>query len=345
MKFTRCLLWLGAAAIAPAAPATAWGWQGHEYVGALGGKLLNPNARQHVSRLLGRNLSLPLAAVWPDCAKNASGPPGYALSQAYLAQVCNQLPTAERQGMWEYTRRNWNNCEYSHRLSNCHKAFHFADVNVHEHDDYGEAYFGAPNYDVVHAIRALMVILRCPDGATCDTRPFPGNIASKREALILLAHFVGDLHQPLHVGAIYLDPATAQETGDTGQETIGGNALLLAPGSSDNLHHEWDTVSPTSPSAQAIAQGCQIAPLPNPRPEPIESWASESVTLAKLAYNGMTFSPDSQQGNWDIQFADRPGYMSSLRRIQNQQLIKGGARLAILLNSVWPSTRKAVACR
>lgn len=347
MKFA-CSLSLAAAACASllsASPARAWGWQGHEYVGAVASKLLNPNARNHVAGLLGPDVGLPLAAVWADCAKNVEGPPDYALNQRYLAQACNQFSASDREAMWDYTKRNWSNCEYAHKTTNCHKAFHFADVNVHEHDDYDEAYFGAEKYDVVHAIKALMIKLKCADGEACDASPFPGDIASRREALILLAHFVGDLHQPLHVGAIYLDPSSARETDDRGLATIGGNALLLTPGGSDNLHHLWDTVSTASPSPQAIAQACRLAPLPNPTPEPVETWASESVAAAKTAYAGMSFAPDSQPKDWDIRFVDRTTYMKDARRTQNVQLIKAGARLATLLNSIWPSTRKAAACR
>jgi hypothetical protein len=156
---------------------------------------------------------------------------------------------------------------------------------------------------------------------------------------------VGDIHQPLHVGAVYLDPTTSQDTGDSGLETIGGNALLLTQGGTDNLHHTWDTVAKSAPSPQAIAQACLLAPLPNPTPQPPEQWASESVAAAKQAYSAMSFAPDPQPGEWDVQFADRPGYMKEVRRVQGQQLIRAGARLATLLNSVWPSTRKAAACR
>lgn len=347
MKISRLLLFAGAAsfALVSTAPLRAWGWQGHEYVGAVAWKLLNPKARNRVAALLGPSLTLPMAAVWADCAKNALGPPEYKLNQHYLPAVCNQFSPQERQRMWEYTRRNWSNCEYAHNASNCHKAFHFADVNVHEHEDYKEEYFGAQKYDVVHAINGLMAKLKCDDATPCDLSPFPGDIASKREALILLAHFVGDVHQPLHVGAVYLDATTSQETGDSGLETIGGNALLLTAGGTDNLHHTWDTVAKSVPTPQAIAQACLLAPLPNPTPQPPEQWASESVAAAKQAYSAMSFAADPQPGEWDVQFADRPGYMKDVRRVQGQQLIRAGARLATLLNSVWPSTRKAAACR
>jgi hypothetical protein len=38
--------------------------------------------------------------------------------------------------------------------------------------------------------------------------PAPFSLKDQREALLLLTHYVGDLHQPLHVGAIYLDKNT-----------------------------------------------------------------------------------------------------------------------------------------
>src|SRR5438093_431267 len=60
--------------------------------------------------------------------------------------------------------------------------------------------------------------------------PLPFSIRDKKEALFLLAHFVGDLHQPLHVGAIYLDrngqPVNPDLSGlDPLTETAGGNLI------------------------------------------------------------------------------------------------------------------------
>jgi len=58
---------------------------------------------------------------------------------------------------------------------------------------------GTNDHDIVAAINAATaVLLERPS-------PPPFKIADKREALFLLAHLVGDLHQPLHVGAVYLD--------------------------------------------------------------------------------------------------------------------------------------------
>jgi hypothetical protein len=64
------------------------------------------------------------------------------------------------------------------------------------------------------------------------------------EALFLLSHFVGDVHQPLHVGAVYLDAAGRpvnpdQGTFDKGSETAGGNFIREEH---ENPHADWDAI-------------------------------------------------------------------------------------------------------
>src|SRR5205814_265690 len=49
------------------------------------------------------------------------------------------------------------------------------------------------------AINAAVTVLKG------NPSPDPFKIKDKTEVLFLLSHFVGDVHQPLHVGAIYLD--------------------------------------------------------------------------------------------------------------------------------------------
>nr|MDQ6912256.1 S1/P1 nuclease [Verrucomicrobiota bacterium] len=67
---------------------------------------------------------------------------------------------------------------------------------------------------------------------------------TKPIAVILLAHYVGDIHQPLHVGAEYFDgtgkPANP-EKGGTGFADQGGNTITLpAVGGRKKLHGYWD---------------------------------------------------------------------------------------------------------
>jgi len=332
--------------------ASAWGSPGHQYVGNLAYALLNSNARKHVRALLGPGVTLGQAAVWPDCIRSVTGSPGNGYvyhADQYTPKVCSVFGKSpdELQRMTDYASRNWTNCDYSGHATKCDLAYHFADVNVHEHADYNAAYFGAQSFDVVHAIKAAEAVLRCTAGRTCAA-PSPFSVVDKREALFLLAHFLGDAHQPLHVGAVYLD-ANNSETGDNGTPTAGGNLLLLPLSFNENLHHSWDEVPAalgTSPSAAATADACQIAPLPNPVADPPEKWASESVAAARSAYSGMTFTRDAANPNdWDVRFTDASGYSAMRKSVQAQRLVAAGARLAEVLNSIWPSKKVARACK
>lgn len=73
----------------------------------------------------------------------------------------------------------------------------------------------------------------------------------------MLSHFVGDLHQPRHVGAVYLDANNVEATGSDATETGGGNALTMTK--NENL---WDDVGSERPRPTAIHQACLISPFP-----------------------------------------------------------------------------------
>ncbi len=80
-----------------------------------------------------------------------------------------------------------------------HFVFHYTDIPFEE-PKYRDDSIGATNVDVVHAIPACILILQGkPEAQTLFTN------VSSRVALRLLAHYIEDIHQPLHVGAGYLD--------------------------------------------------------------------------------------------------------------------------------------------
>ena len=54
------------------------------------------------------------------------------------------------------------------------------------------------------------------------------------------------------------------------------------------------------------------------------------------AFEGLTFLPASKKGRWGAHFVDRKEYVKAKNRIQAEQLAKAGARLAQVLNAVWP---------
>jgi S1/P1 Nuclease len=78
-----------------------------------------------------------------------------------------------------------------------HNTYHFDDVDF-ERDRFDRSYMGTNDHDLVAAITAAIAVLKDKPA------PAPFSIADKKEALFMLVHLVGDLHQPLHVESVYL---------------------------------------------------------------------------------------------------------------------------------------------
>lgn len=320
--------------------ALAWGAPGHEYVGNLAGSLLTPNAAQHVHAILGPNIDLAAAAVWPDCVRSVNGQPGSLSYQANnkTPAICGTFGNdpAEKARMEDYAERNWTNCEYAGHNTECNRAYHFADVAI-EHNHYDRAYFGTSDHDVVSAIKAAILVL---EG---QPAPAPFSIKDQKEALYLLAHFVGDVHQPLHVGAIYIDstgttidPDMVSAAQAKAAETTGGN--WLAVGSSD-LHTGWDHIPAslgTSPKPAVVSAAKHVPSVGGALIDRPAVWATETVIQAQAAYSNMTFAPNGTPQHWNVTFSNPSAYAASERATQKKQLVKAGARLAEVLNTIWP---------
>ncbi|KAJ7968482.1 Endonuclease [Quillaja saponaria] len=156
------------------------------------------------------------------------------------------------------------------------------------------------------------------------------------EALMFLSHFVGDVHQPLHVGF----------TGD-----LGGNTIVVRwYRRKTNLHHVWDTMiidsalktfydSDLAIMIQAIQKNITYG-WSNDKP----SWehcvrndtvcpdlyASESVSLAcKFAYRNATPGSTLQDD-----------YFLSRLPIVEKRLAQAGVRLAATLNRIFATQAK-----
>jgi len=163
----------------------------------------------------------------------------------------------------------------------------------------------------------------------------------QNEALKFLTHFVGDIHQPLHVGF----------TQDEGGNTLNGKFL----DTSTNLHDVWDTYiidelitkdfngNDTELPAyllQQIQSGMyhgnvsmwEKCSSSTPDQACSPEWAMESVVLAcdysYVEADGKTHIAD----NFDLQ----SDYYTRNYPIVESQLAKGGVRLANVLNSIWP---------
>ncbi|GER27183.1 endonuclease [Striga asiatica] len=158
------------------------------------------------------------------------------------------------------------------------------------------------------------------------------------EALMFLSHFIGDIHQPLHVGFI----------GDEGGNTI----TIRWFKRKTNLHHVWDTMIIESAlktfynrdlatMIQSIQnnitkdafvdtyskENCNGTVCPDP-------YASESVSLAcRFAYRNAT--PGSTLED---------DYFLSRLPVVEKRLAQGAVRLAALLNKIF-SGHKSIAIK
>ena len=126
-----------------------------------------------------------------------------------------------------------------------HHWFHYTDVPVADTEKYGDGQAGRSKWDIVHMIPYCIAVLKGEvpeDNARKITKPI---------ALILLTHFVGDVHQPLHVGAEFFDkeghPANPDKTSGL-LEDQGGNSLTLnlTTGGTEqtrhaHFHYYWDS--------------------------------------------------------------------------------------------------------
>ena len=323
-----------------ASVAWSFGSEGHMAVGNLADKLIEGTAAaDQVKAILGPDETLKQASIWPDCARGVTKKNGqfvYAPDPKYHDKHCAVFETpAGQQEMIDYVTRNWDNCEYSGAASNCHKAFHFADIPL-QLGHYSETSVGAGNQDIVHAIRACVVFLR--DGTTVEPFHFGQGAPGRKEALRLLAHLVGDIHQPLHVGATYLTPngratnPNATKKFSPLSETRGGNLLLAG---SSNLHTQWDDVKSglggedlTGDAAAVLATDGEIETWST-------TWATETVHQARIAYTGMSYAKHVDGKGWPVTFKDRASYLKSERDMQREQVTKAGARLAELLQALW----------
>jgi len=327
------------ASLQAASAALAFGAPGHEFSGALADQLLNPHAARQVQQVLGMKLAA--AAIWADCVKDvAPGPAGfrYVLDPRFH-RACERFETPQGIArMTDYVRRNWNVCSTASETAACHKTYHFSDVAI-QHGHYDRAFTGTSDHDVVSALNAAIAVLRGQPAAP------PFSIRDRKEALLLLAHLVGDVHQPLHVGAVYLDARGVPVDPDAGASpsnpntaTRGGN--LIGDGTT-NLHALWDGTPPHTHfpgiDGASLAAARRVAPNPLALSAWPAAWATETLLVSRDVFEGLSFHPDAAKpGHWTVEHADRAGYIERKEAIQAQQLARAGARLAQVLNALWP---------
>ncbi len=310
---------LTALLVCSASSAFAWGDQGHRTIGAMADTLIaGTPAAQHVRALLGDE-TLSEASPWADVVKGRD----------------NQTPE-----MLQFKAANPN-----------HFVFHYTDIPFEEHK-YRDDSIGATNVDVVHAIPACILILQGkPEAQTLLTNVSP------RVALRLLAHYIEDLHQPLHVGAGYLDKTNfIDPNGYPGHygDDQGANRLLF--GGTNKLHFYWDVTvvqhcmaNANAPTPREYAARLLAKPAPHwqtsgPLLQWDRAWANESLALSAKVHDVTVLDEDDSQKDyrtgaprpqWHIRDLS-PAYIDWSCKTAEEQMTKAGYRLAATLEALWP---------
>lgn len=176
--------------------------------------------------------------------------------------------------------------------------WHF--INMELDEDYKDA-VPSEKGDVFIAINKCLDILES-DSLTDSDKSF---------YLKLLIHFIGDLHQPMHIGRY---------------EDRGGNRVYVKWfGRNSNLHRVWDSemINGYNMSYSELAKN-----LPTPENLEIEferddliDWVNETHSYTRKIYN-------------DVSIDDNLGYEYQYQNFQivRELILKGGMRLASVLN-------------
>ena len=306
----------------------AWGPDGHTTVGNIASMRINSHTRQKIREILKPQETLGGIANWADSVKKRMG---------------QHDPDADTDAFLQDDHNNGNG------------NWHFDDLPL-GCTSYDTCTGFTPDDDIVHLINACVRALQ--------NNPNPNQPLSRRNALRMLVHLVGDLHQPLHVGSGYINENGANNTiiivrdpslvSGTTPSDRGANALIIN-GRDKNLHSFWDgdlvhllMSQKNQPNALALAQFLRntVSPMPDWNAQgPVETWASQWATdslktsatqtfaTVRIVRKRLVTSHGVTKTVYDIRRANN--YNTNNIPVVRNQLAKGGFRLAKLLDAIF----------
>lgn len=315
----------------------AYGPRGHQLVGAIADKRLAQNqAVAKKVRTLLDGMTLQRAATLPDEIKSWQ---------------CGRAPSGPNRINRELQAFVNANCSHP-----SHSEFHYTDVPVVGNENYADGEVGRFEFDIVKMIPFCIRVLK---GEAPEDNE---RAITKSIAVILLTHYFGDIHQPLHVGAEFFNSSgnpfqpTPQNAGFADQ---GGNKLTLFTfvngqrRSAGKFHGYWD--GQTVENAFGTQQNAKIAQrLGLKEPEDwelsggVETWAeqlaNDILPIARKAHERLQYKNiQFQNGNPEIssgraeEKTHAPGetfYALWAADVVKTEIHKGGWRLAALLEQI-----------
>ncbi len=211
------------------------------------------------------------------------------LQNASLVDVANWADTIRNDPQWNHT-----------------STWHY--VTIEDGDNYSNSEH-AHEGDVVSAITEMVKILKDQKSPASD----------KQNALKFIVHFVGDVHQPLHVGR--------------GDDRGGNEIRLTFEGKTSNLHALWDTLM-IRKVAMDTAQYATYLESQSLAPEPYDLAALKFSQIIRECMDARNQVYDFR-GLVDGPIKLEAAYFNKNLSLMNQQLLSGGKRLAALLNEIY----------
>lgn len=299
-------------------------------------QLLEPNAKAKVDALLGSvNIMANNWGGWADQIKSNNTAPNDPETAAFLQDPKNK---------------------------NKFKPWHYVNLPLKATGYQAASVDGfTRNDDVVQMYKHCVLVLK---GTS--------NRFSEVNALRLVGHLVGDIHQPLHIGCSFLDDSTTPPTMVFDSATIisknlkkksdtGGNKIKLP--NAGNLHSFWDGslsgsvggINLLNSSVAAMEKklvkkiyngakrigatpaGTMGLAAPTPLEDLAQQWANESLKIALKAYKNLKMVAKIDDKTYDVSFlTNKEDYIGKFRPVILKQMKLAARHLADLLNALYP---------
>lgn len=225
-----------------------------------------------------------------------------AIAERHLSPAAKAMADSLLDGCSLVYWANWlDNASHTPEL-NYSKTWHYKNINA------DQSYETAPQHqagDIVTALRRNLAILQNPK-ATKD---------EKALALKMVIHLSGDIHQPMHLGH-----AT----------DLGGNKTPVKFfDNATNLHSVWDSRLPEAAHKWSYTEWADQLDRVSPMDEilltsgNVDDWAKDTYLICSEVYDK---TPKGTVISYD--------YIANWTPTVEQQFLKGGLRLARLLNTV-----------
>jgi hypothetical protein len=157
----------------PVSPLYAWGAEGHYVIAEMAWHLISSKTKEHVKKILalGGDSKLTTISYWADEVREAGKGTGPLASDPDAIRFNRAFPSNEQ--------------------------WHFIDLPLDATSELTEKVIQSSNNHIIRTIERCIKVLE-------SAQQLP-NEPTQPEALRLLVHFVGDLHQPLHCTSGFYD--------------------------------------------------------------------------------------------------------------------------------------------